>query len=527
MSSIQLLPEIENPVQTLNQNGPGVQLWPQDEYNATLLANAHPPEWQNPQPAPVYNLVIIGGGSAGLLAAVAAAGLGAKTAVIERHLLGGDCLNTGCVPSKTVIRSAKMLGDVKLAAELGVAMPPGVKADFGAVMARMRRVRAGLSRHDSAYRFKELGIDLFLGEARFASRISIQVADATLTFKKAMIATGSRAMVPPIEGLAEAGYLTNETFFSLTELPGRMAVIGAGPIGSELAQALQRLGGQVTLFDILPQVLGREDREAARIVEQAMRRDGVELALEASVKRVAQQGSEKVIHYEQHRQARSISVDEILVAAGRAPNLEGLNLEAAGVTYHKKGIEVNDYLQTTNPNIYAAGDVGLKYQFTHTADASARLVLQNALFMGRKKMSRLVIPWCTYTDPEVAHVGLYPAEAEAAGLAIDTFVQPFSQVDRAIADGEEAGFVKIHVKKGTDRIVGATIVARHAGEIISEITTAMVSGVGLKTLAQVIHPYPTQAEAMRKVADAYNRTRLTPTVKGLFERWFAFRRALP
>lgn len=527
MSSIQALPEIENPVQELNQNGHGVQLWPQDEYNATLLANAHPPEWQNPQPAPVYNLVIIGGGSAGLLAAVAAAGLGAKTAVIERHLLGGDCLNSGCVPSKTVIRSAKMLGDLHLAAELGVAVPPGVKVDFGAVMARMRRIRAGLSHHDSAYRFKELGIDLFLGEARFAGRNNIEVGGATLTFKKAMVATGSRAMVPPIEGLAEAGYLTNETFFSLTDLPRRMAVIGAGPIGSELAQALQRLGSQVTLFDILPQVLGREDRAAAQIVEETMRRDGVELALETSVKRVAQQGPEKVIHFEQRGQARSILVDEILVAAGRTPNLEGLNLEAAGVAYHKKGIEVNDYLQTTNPNIYAAGDVGLKYQFTHTADASARLVLQNALFMGRKKVSRLIIPWCTYTDPEVAHVGLYPAEAEAAGLAIDTFTQPFSQVDRAIADGEEAGFVKVHVKQGTDRIVGATIVARHAGEIISEITTAMVSGVGLKTLAQVIHPYPTQAEAIRKVADAYNRTRLTPTVKGLFARWFALRRALP
>jgi pyruvate/2-oxoglutarate dehydrogenase complex dihydrolipoamide dehydrogenase (E3) component len=524
MPSIQTSLKDQISIQKPNRNVHGVLVLPQDEYNATLVSNAHPPDWQNPQPAPVYNLVVIGGGSAGLLAAVAAAGLGAKTAVIERYLLGGDCLNTGCVPSKTVIRSAKVLGDLRQASELGVSVPPGVTVDFGAVMARMRRIRAGISHHDSAARFKTEGVDVFLGEGRFTGRNSIEVAGATLTFKKAMVATGSRAMVLPIPGLADAGYLTNETFFSLTALPRRMVVIGGGPIGSELAQALQRLGSQVTVFDILPQVLGREDRDAAQIVEQSMRRDGVNLALEANIRRVEKQGQDKIIHFEQRGQEQSLVVDEILMAVGRMPNLEGLNLEAAGVAYHQKGIEVNDYLQTSNPHIYAVGDVGLKYQFTHTADASARIALQNALFMGRKKVSRLVIPWCTYTDPEVAHVGLYPAEAEAAGMAIDTFVQPFSQVDRAIADGEEEGFVKIHVKQGTDRIVGATIVARHAGDMISEITTAMVGGVGLKTLAQVIHPYPTQAEAIRKAADAYNRTRLTPTVKKLFTRWFAFNR---
>ncbi len=445
-------------------------------------------------------------------------------AVVERHLLGGDCLNTGCVPSKAVIRSAKVMGDLNLAAELGISVPAGVEVDFGAVMARMRRIRAGLSHHDSAYRFTAEGVDVFLGEGHFTGRNTLQVGEATLKFKKALIATGSRPKIPTLAGLVEAGYLTNETIFSLTERPSRLGVIGAGPIGSELAQAFQRLGSQVTLWGTRPQVLPREDRDAAQRVEQAMRRDGVELALAANLKQVVKQGAEKVIYFEQDGQEKSVTVDEILVAAGRVPNVESLNLEAAGVAYTQKGIEVNDYLQTTNPNIYAAGDVGLKYQFTHAADASARIVLQNALFMGRKKVSRLIMPWCTYTDPEVAHVGLYPAEAEAAGIATETFVQPFSKVDRAIADSEEDGFVKIHVKKGSDQIVGATIVARHAGEIISEITTAMVGGVGLKTLAQVIHPYPTQAEAVRKVADAYNRTRLTSTVKGLFSRWFAFNR---
>jgi pyruvate/2-oxoglutarate dehydrogenase complex dihydrolipoamide dehydrogenase (E3) component len=274
----------------------------------------------------------------------------------------------------------------------------------------------------------------------------------------------------------------------------------------------------------LPQVLGREDREAAAMVEKAMRCDGVEFFLSAKLKRVSRDGNERIIHFEQQGQTQTSTVDEILVAAGRTPNLEGLQLEKAGIAYHKQGIEVNDHLQTTNPNVYAAGDVGLKYQFTHTADASARLILRNALFMGRNKVSALTIPWCTYTDPEVAHVGLYPADAEQAGFEIDTFVQPFDTVDRAVTDGESDGFVKIHVKKGTDQIVGATIVARHAGEMISEITTAMVGGVGLKTLSSVIHPYPTQAEAIRKVADSYNRTRLTPTFQRLFSGWFALQR---
>jgi pyruvate/2-oxoglutarate dehydrogenase complex dihydrolipoamide dehydrogenase (E3) component len=397
----------------------------------------------------------------------------------------------------------------------------------GAVMGRMHRIRAGLSYHDSAQRFTAEGVDVFLGEGRFTGRDTIEVAGATLRFKKALVATGSRAKIPPIAGLAEAGYLTNETVFWLTEQPARLGVIGAGPIGSELAQAFQRLGSQVRLFSSHPQILPREDRDAAELVEHAMRRDGVDLRLAATPTRIVLRGKEKVVYFEQAGQEQAVTVDEILVAAGRMPNVEALNLAAAGVAYTAKGIEVNDYQQTTNPNVYAAGDVGLKYQFTHAADASARLVLQNALFLGRKKVSSLTMPWCTYTDPEVAHVGLYPADAEAAGIAIETFVQPFSKVDRAVADGEEAGFVKIHVKKGTDRIVGATIVARHAGEIISEITTAMVGGVGLKTLAQVIHPYPTQAEAIRKVADAYNRTRLTPMVKGLFSRWFALRRVFP
>ena len=497
-----------------------VEIYPKDEHNAALVANLHPDDWQNPKPAARYNLVVIGGGSAGLVCAIGAAGLGAKVALIEKHLLGGDCLNVGCVPSKTVIRSAKLMGDVRSAHQFGVNVPDDVEVDFGAVMERMRRIRADLSDHDSAWRLKDLGVDLFLGEGRFTGRDTLEVAGQTLRFKKAVITTGARAMHLPIPGLAEAGYLTNETLFDLTERPAHLGVIGAGPIGAELAQAFRRLGSEVTVFDVLPQVLGREDRDAADIVESVMRREGIDLILEANTKQITVENGQKVFHFEHDGQEKRMAVDEILSAVGRVPNIESLNLEAAGVEYHKKGVVVDDMLQTTNPNIFAAGDVAQKYQFTHTADATARIVIQNALFMGRKKLSALIVPWCTYTDPEVAHVGMYPGDAEEAGLEIDTFTQPLSKIDRAVADGETEGFVKVHVERGTDKILGATIVARHAGEMISELTLAIVAGVGLKQLSTVIHPYPTQAEAIKKVADAYNRTRLTPAVQKAFKGWF-------
>ncbi len=506
-------------------NGHDVVIHPQDAANAEWISQAHPPDWQNPTPNGRYNLLVIGGGSAGLVAAVGATGLGAKVALVEKGFLGGDCLNVGCVPSKTILRAAKVFGDVQRAADLGVHVPDGVQADFAAVMARMRRVRAEISHHDSAYRFRDLGIDLFLGAGQFIGPQTFSVDGQTIEFKKAVIATGSRPAVIPIPGLQEAGFLTNErVFYELTDLPPRLAVIGAGPIGAELAQAFQRFGSQVTLFDVLPQVLGREDEDAAALVQAALQRDGIDLRLGVKVQEVQAKGGEKVVFFEQEGLVQETAVDEILLAVGRAPNIEGLNLEAAEVAYTKKGITVSDALQTSNKNIYASGDVALPYQFTHTADAASRLVLQNALFLGRKKFSQLTIPWVTYTDPEVAHVGLYPRDADAQGMAIDTYTISMGDTDRGRADGERDGFVKVHVKQGSDKIVGATIVARHAGEMISEVTLAMVSGAGLSTLSKVIHPYPTQAEAIRKAADAWNRTRLTPFVAKLFKRWLAWTR---
>jgi pyruvate/2-oxoglutarate dehydrogenase complex dihydrolipoamide dehydrogenase (E3) component len=340
-----------------------------------------------------------------------------------------------------------------------------------------------------------------------------------------VIATGSRPVTPQIDGLADAGFLTNETVFSLTELPKRLAVIGGGPIGCELAQAFARLGSRVTLLHKHSHLLEREDADAAELIQQQFRREGIDVVLKANILRVAKSEKDKSLEFTSRAGESKVTVDQILVAVGRAPNVESLNLEAVGIAYDaRRGVQVNDYLQTSNRNIYGAGDVAMQWKFTHAADAAARIVIQNALFLGRKRVSALTMPWCTYTDPEVAHVGLSEAEAKERGLAIETYTQPMAKVDRAITDGEEDGFVKIHVASRSKRILGATIVARHAGEMISEISTAMAAGLKLTDLSSVIHPYPTQAEAIRKCADACNRARLTPRVKRLLETWLRWTR---
>jgi pyruvate/2-oxoglutarate dehydrogenase complex dihydrolipoamide dehydrogenase (E3) component len=502
-----------------------VEVLPRDSHDLELVANVHPPDWRPPTPTPRYNLVVIGGGTAGLVTAAGAAGLGARVALVERYLLGGDCLNVGCVPSKCVIRSSRVVGELRVAPAFGVRVPPGVAVDFGTVMERMRAVRARISHHDSAQRFSGLGVDVFLGEGRFTGPDTVAVDGVALRFKKAVIATGGRAHHPAVPGLAEAGFLTNENVFELTERPRRLAVIGGGPIGCELAQAFRRLGSEVTLFHTGSHILNREDADAAEIVERAFIDEGIRLVLGARLARVERAAEGKVLHAETPGGPVRVAVDEILVGAGRVPNVDGLGLENVKVAYDRRdGIKVNDYLQTSNPRIYAAGDVCMAQKFTHAADFAARTVIQNALFLGRKKLSALTIPWCTYTDPEIAHVGLYERPAEQRGVALDTYLRPFSEVDRALADGEEQGFVKVHVRRGTDKIVGATIVARHAGEMIGELTLAITAGTGLGRLASVIHPYPTQAEAIRQVGDMYNRTRLTPAVKRLFAAWLRWTR---
>jgi pyruvate/2-oxoglutarate dehydrogenase complex dihydrolipoamide dehydrogenase (E3) component len=552
---------------------------PADEHNRRLADNVHPPEWVNPSPAPRYNLVVIGAGTAGLVIAAGAAGLGAKVAIVERDLMGGDCLNFGCVPSKAIIRASRAAAEIRDAARFGIHVPDGVRVDFAAVMERMRRLRADLSVTDSAARFRGLGVDVFLGDAHFTGRDTIAVGDATLRFRRAAIATGARAAELPIAGLKETGYLTNETVFALTELPRRIAVIGGGPIGCELAQAFRRFGAEVAILEVAPQILIREDRDAALRVEKSLVRDGVNLITGCNIIGVERRGAEKVIRFEPNastplaRSARDESsrrgseqpvagsplaapqpnsfskpadvrddqtagvtaelapgaaelvVDEIILGVGRTPMVAGLNLEAAGVNYDRAaGVTVDDHLRTTNPKIYAAGDVCSQFKFTHLADAMARIVIRNALFFGRARVSALTIPWCTYTDPEIAHVGLYESDAHARGIKVRTFVQEFANVDRAVLDGETDGMVKVLVAESSDRIVGATVVASHASEMITELTLAIAKGIGLRAIADVIHPYPTQAEAFRKLGDQYNRTRLTPRVKWLFERWLSWTR---
>lgn len=496
-----------------------------DQYNRTLADNVHPADWVNPVAKQPYNLVVIGGGTAGLIAAAGAAGLGARVALVERDLLGGDCLNFGCVPSKALIRTARAAGEMRDAVAYGI-HPAEVRVDFGRVMERMRRLRAELSAKDSAQRYRdELGVDVFIGEARFTSANTVGVDGQTLRFQKACIATGARAAVPPIPGLAEAGYLTNATVFSLTKLPHRIAVLGAGPIGSEISQTFQRFGAEVTLLARGPHILPREDEDAVRLVEQSMRRDEVRLVTEVTVRQVERRGHEKVLSLDHGRTRSELMVDEVLVCVGRVPNVRGLALEAASVEYHElRGITVDDRMRTTNRRIFAAGDVASRFKFTHMSDATARIVIRNALFYGRDRMSALTVPWCTYTDPEIGHVGLNEHEAHQRGIAVRTFVQDLRDIDRAVVDGETSGFVKVHVRKGKDQIIGATVVARHAGEMLSELTLAIARGVGLGAVATVIHPYPTQAEAIKKVADAFIRTRLTPRVRRLFAVWFSLTR---
>ena len=514
-----------------------VALLPDDAFNRKLAANVHPSGWRNPTPEGRYNMVVVGAGTAGLVTAAVAAGLGARVALVERHLMGGDCLNVGCVPSKGVLRAARVWASARDGAAFGLTLPSGVERDFGAAMARMRRLRAEISRVDSAERFAGLGVDVFIGEARFTGPDTVAVGDAVLRFARAAVCTGARAAVLPIPGLADAGCLTNESVFSLTGLPPRLAVIGAGPIGCELAQAFARFGSEVTVLEQAPRILPREDPDAAAVVQARMAHDGVRFVLGAAteaVETVAPATGEgdaggKRIRYAADGESKDVTVDEILVGVGRAPNVEGLGLEAAGVAFDRRGVTVDAHLRTTNPRIYAAGDVCSPFKFTHAADAMAQIVIQNALFphpfgLGKASTESLVIPWCTYTEPEIAHVGMYEADARAKGVEVETFTQPLAEVDRAVLDGEDAGFARVHLRKGTDRILGATAVAADAGNLISEVTVAMKAGAGLGVIGAAIHPYPTQAEAWRKAANQLRKARFSDRQRAILGRLFAWRR---
>lgn len=493
-----------------------------DDANGALDRLVRPRGWRNPRPHGIYDFVVIGGGTAGLVSAVGAAGLGARVALIERDRLGGDCLNTGCVPSKAILRTARAIGELRRAEELGVRVN-GIDVEFTAVMDRMRRRRVALAVNDSAQRLAGLGIDVFFGQAAFAGTREVAVGSQRLRFTRATVATGSRPGVPPIDGLANTPYLTNESVFELAERPDRLLVIGGGAIGCELSQAFARLGSRVVVFDQAPRPLPADDPDASVIVQRVLTREGVRFELGTAVTHVSRRDGAVVVRFRRSPDGppEEVEGDRLLVATGRAPNIEGLDVSRAGILAGPRGIVVDDRLRTSNRRVYAAGDVCTHLQFTHTADATARIVIQNALFFGRKRASALTIPWCTYTDPEVAHVGLSAAGA-ATRREVQTISVPLSDVDRAVLDDEVEGFVRVHHDHG--RLLGCTIVAAHAGETIGQATGAIARGATLNELSSIIFPYPTQAEGLRKAGDAYRRTRLTPGVRRWLERYFRFTR---
>jgi pyruvate/2-oxoglutarate dehydrogenase complex dihydrolipoamide dehydrogenase (E3) component len=466
---------------------------------------------------------VIGGGTAGLVTAAGTAGLGGRVALVERHKMGGDCLNYGCVPSKALIASAKFIHTTRRASSFGVC-PVDPKFDFRRVFERMRARRARIAPSDSQERFESLGVDVFRGNATFLSPREVDVGAQRLRSKYFVVAAGSHAAVPPIPGLKDVRYFTNETNFDdLNEKPESLLAIGGGPIGCELSQVFQRLGVQVTLLENGPHILPREDPDVASFVEERLQDEGVRILYCSDTKSITEgDGAVRAVVAPKppckvNEGLIEVTAAAVLVAAGRVPNIDGLGLEAAGVKYGKRGIEVNKYLQTSQPHIYAAGDIVGPYQFTHVADFQARTVIQNTLLpFFKARMDYSVVPWSTYVDPEVAHVGLNETEANRRQIEYDSFSLPLSDVDRAVVSDEDSGFVKVLTAKGKDRILGVTIVGSHAGDLIHEFVLAMKYDIGLRKIAATIHAYPTLAEAARKLADQFNRTRLTPFAKKLF-----------
>jgi len=496
---------------------------PDDAYNRELLRNLHPSDWVNPKPAGRYNLVVIGAGTAGLVSSAGGAALGAKVALIERHLMGGDCTNYGCVPSKAIIRSARAAYAVREAPGFGISAHNGEYANFACVMERMRRLRAQISANDSVERFSKLGAEVYLGDAKFVGKNEIEVNGRRLSFSKAIIATGARAAKLNLPGFQEVGYFTNETIFSLEELPKSLLVIGGGPIGCELAQTFRRFGSEVTLLSRGERLLPRDDADAAEILKRRFEREGIRLIFRAKLLRAERENGVREVAFDKGGGEEKIAAHAILLAVGRQPNLEGLNTEAAGVRIDKSGVLVDDTLRTTNPDIYAAGDICSPYQFTHAAEGMARVAIQNALFFGRKRVSDLVIPWTTYTDPEVAHVGITEREAAKTEDVI-TFTKELADTDRAILDGETEGYVRLYMNRKDGRLLGATIVGSHAGESIGEAVLAITQKLKVGHLSGVIHPYPTQAEAIKRAADLQFRSRLKPWMRRFLEKYFRYRR---
>jgi pyruvate/2-oxoglutarate dehydrogenase complex dihydrolipoamide dehydrogenase (E3) component len=479
-----------------------VELFPADTYNQKTISQGHPQDWIN-RDGGEYDLVVIGGGPAGLIVATTAAPQGHRVAMTEQRLTGGTCVNFGCTPSKALIRCARAIHDAGRGGEFGFQLGGSPRTDFAAVMERVRRMRSMSSEGDAVRAVEESGAEVYLGHTQFIAPDVVQVDGRQLRFRKAVIATGSDPLVPPIEGLRTGEYLTNESVFSLTELPARLVVIGGGPLACELAQAFHRLGSDVDLVSNAGNLLPTDEPETGELIRRRFEHEGLRLhlgfkALQASSGRLTVRGPGGT---------RELPYDALLLGTGRKANVDGLSLEAAGVRLGKDNVQVDEYLRTSNPNIYAAGDVAFPEKFTHAAMASARLCVANALYGANRRARELVIPHCTYTDPEVAQVGLTPRRALEEGVAIDSYRLELAKVERAFIDGEEEGFAALYTRRGSGEIVGATLVAAHAGEMISELTLAVTHKLPLDALAETVHCYPTQAEVFQRIALQYAGSR--------------------
>lgn len=491
-------------------------LVPGDTNDDRLRRWVAPQNWVNPSPRSRYDLVVLGGGPAGLVAAMGAAGLGARVALVERHLLGGDCLNAGCVPSKALLVAARLAQEIRHSTVFGIHSGP-VEVDFPAVLDRMRRLRADLAIHDSAERLNAAGVDVFLGEGSFAAGDVIAVGDSQLRFRKAIIATGGSALIPPVPGLDKVLYHTNETLFTLAERPRSLVVLGGGPIGCEMAQAFRRFGSEVTLV-ARSRILPRDEPLASDAVRQAFLAEGIQVLEQTEAVRVVQE-EEASLRVRNASGARELPFDILLVAVGRKLNLEGLGLDRAGIELQGGKLKLDPFHRTTNRRVFAAGDAAGGPQFTHAADAQARMVLRNAFFFGRGHASDLIVPWATYTDPEVAQVGLTQAMAQARGHEVETLKVEVSGTDRGFLEGDQ-GFVQAVLERGSDRVLGITLVGHHAGEWAGEAALLLRQNPTLRALSETIHPYPTGAEVLKRLGDEGQRRRFTPRVRRLFELWF-------
>jgi pyruvate/2-oxoglutarate dehydrogenase complex dihydrolipoamide dehydrogenase (E3) component len=481
-----------------------VELLPADVHNQRTINQGHPPNWQNPRGGD-SDLVDIGGGPAGLVAAQVAAAGGHRVAMTERRLTGGTCVNFGCTPSKALIRCARAVHEARRGADFGFGLSSPPHVDFAKVIERVRRIRSMSSAGDAVQVVAKAGVDVYLGQTTFIKPNAITVDGLELRFKKAVIATGSRPEAPALEGLKEGEYLTNETVFSLTELPRKLVVFGGGPMGSELAQAFGRLGSQVDLVHSGSSLLPKDEPEAGEVLRRQFERDGIGLHSEFRAVRAANGR----LTIKGKAETRQLDYDKLLLGIGRKANVEDLGLEAANIRVRNGGVEADGNLRTSNPIVYAAGDVAFPEKYTHAAMATARLCVANALYGANLPASDLVIPHCTYTDPEVATVGLTPVRATEEGIALEAHRLELAKVERAFIDGEEEGFATLYTRKSSPEIVGAILVAAHAGEMISELTLAIKNKLTMQALAETVHCYPTQAEVFQRIALSYKVARMT------------------